>query len=100
MADKPRKATAIEYDPRRGGSAPKVLAGGIGEVAERILAIAREKGIPIHEDPDLAELLSRVDVGTEIPEELYLAVAEVLAFLYRTGRGREGKDQDGHHDGN
>lgn len=85
MADKPKKATALEYDPHTREGAPKVLASGVGSIAERILEIARQQGIPIHEDPDLAELLSRVDVGSEIPEELYLAVAEVLAFLYNTG---------------
>lgn len=89
MTEKPKKATAIEYNPHTREGAPKVLASGVGSVAERILDIAREQGIPIHEDPDLAELLSKVDIGSEIPEELYLAVAEVLAFLYNTGQERQ-----------
>jgi flagellar biosynthesis protein len=54
-------------------------------VAERILAIAREHNIPVHQDPALVEVLSQLDVDEQIPPALYLAIAEVLAFLYRAG---------------
>ncbi len=79
----PHKAVALKY--RAGAdAAPRVVAGGRGLVAERILELARACNIPIHEDPDLVEVLSRLDLMTEIPPETYLLVAEVLAFIYRS----------------
>ncbi len=63
-------------------AAPKVTASGRGMVAERIITIARENGVPIKSDPDLIQVLSKLKVGAEIPEELYRAVAEILAFVY------------------
>jgi flagellar biosynthesis protein len=78
---KPR-AAALRY--RKGeDEAPVVVAAGQGAVAERILEVAREHGVPIHRDPALAEVLSRMDIDEQIPPELYLVVAELLAFLYR-----------------
>ena len=75
-------AVALGYQPGE-GAAPEVLASGVGLLAERIVQAARTSGIPVHEDADLAEVLGRLDVGAEIPAELYDAVAEVLAFIYR-----------------
>jgi len=72
-------AVALRYD---GTSAPKVLARGRGETAENILSVAEAHEIPLHADPELAKVLSHVPVGEEIPRELYVAVAEVLAFAY------------------
>ena len=60
-----------------------MVAKGRGEVAERILAVAREHDVPLHADAGLVELLARIDLGDEIPPELYLAVAQVLAFAYQ-----------------
>lgn len=83
------KAVAILYDRERGG-APQVVASGRGEIAARIIDTAREHGVQVVEDPDLLEILSRVPVGEEIPEPMYQAVAEVLAFVYRiNGRWKE-----------
>ncbi|HFE31988.1 MAG TPA: EscU/YscU/HrcU family type III secretion system export apparatus switch protein [Gammaproteobacteria bacterium] len=76
---KPTTAVALHYD---GDKAPTVTAKGSGEVAEQIIALAKEHGIPLQENAALTELLSRLDLGTEIPPELYLAVAEVIAFAY------------------
>lgn len=70
---------ALQYD---GEQAPTVVAKGKGAVAEQILAMADEYGIPLREDPDLVTLLSQLELGTEIPSNLYVAVAEVLAFAY------------------
>lgn len=91
MSDRrdPRKrAVALRYksedDP-----APRVVAKGRGALAERILAIAREEGIYVQEDPDLIGLLAKLEVDDTIPEELYRAVAEVLAFVYRLNRKLE-----------
>lgn len=80
--EKPRKAAALRYDPQR-DAAPKVVAKGRGAVAEAITAIAREHHLPLHTDPNLVEVLEAMDVDLEIPPELYRAVAEVLAFVYR-----------------
>lgn len=82
MAKKTDKAVAILYDDSQ-GAAPKVIASGKGIIAEKIIATAKEAGIHIQEDANLVELLSKVDIGEEIPTELYQTVAEVLAFVYR-----------------
>ncbi len=75
----PSIAVALHYD---GDNAPRVTAKGRGEVAEQITAIAREHGVPLHEDEHLVKLVSQVELGSEIPREIYLAVAEVIAFAY------------------
>jgi flagellar biosynthesis protein len=72
-------AVALKYDGRR---APRVVAKGSAEVAEQIIALAKENDIPLHTDPALVGVLSNVPLGDEIPRELYLAVAEVIAFAY------------------
>lgn len=74
-------AVALAYAP--GDSAPKVVAKGRGLVAEEIIARAKEHGVFVHESPDLVALLSQVDLDARIPPELYVAVAELLAWLYR-----------------
>lgn len=73
-------AAALKYKPGE-NDAPQVVALGKGTVAQQIITVAREAGIPIHEDPELAYTLSSLEVGQEIPVELYRAVAEVLAFI-------------------
>jgi len=75
----PTSAVALRYD---GVNAPRITAKGEGELAQRILEIAEEYGIPLHEDPDLLLLLSRLELGDEIPRALYVAVAQVIAFAY------------------
>lgn len=84
----PRKAVAIQYDMKR-DDAPRVVAKGQRLTAERIIALAQEHGIHIHEDPDLVALLAKLDVNAPIPEELYRAIAEVLAFVYRLNKNME-----------
>jgi flagellar biosynthesis protein len=74
-----KRVTALRYE---GGGAPKVVAGGQGHVAERILAAAQAAGVPVREDPRLAEALGGLALGAEVPEDLWLAVAEVLAWAY------------------
>jgi flagellar biosynthesis protein len=80
-SNKIQKAVALRYDEQK-GSAPQVLAGGAGLIAETIIEKAKEAGIHIEENPDLVELLAKVPVGEEIPPELYQTIAEVLAFVY------------------
>ena len=77
-----RQAVALHFDPRT-ESTPEVLAAGRGEVAEQIIAAARAAGVDIVEDADLLEVLGRVPLGAEIPEELFEVVAEILTFIYR-----------------
>lgn len=79
----PRRATALRYS---GTGAPEVVATGAGHLAERIVARAREAGVPVHEDDPLARALASLDLGTEVPEELWVAVAEVLAWAYALDR--------------
>ena len=74
-----RRATALRYE---GSGAPKVVATGEGALADRILAHAREAGVPVREDPALAAALASMAVGREVPEELWMAVAEVLVWAY------------------
>ena len=65
-----------------------MLDSGRGKVAQKILDLARAQGIPVREDPDLVEALAKLDIGSLIPTELYPAVAEVLAFVYRQNQRR------------
>jgi flagellar biosynthesis protein len=75
-----KKAVALRYEPEK-DNAPVVFAKGYGELAERIIKIAKERNIPIVEDKDLISALIRVEVFEEIPPELYRAVAKVLVFI-------------------
>ena len=81
-----RKAVALRYAATE-AAAPRVVAKGAGHMADRILAIAKEHGIPVREDRDLTALLSQLEIDAPIPPELYRAVAEVLAFVYRLSAG-------------
>jgi len=92
MGDKPgkiKKATALSYKPGE-DRAPRVVASGKGVIAEKIIEKAREARIPVYEDERLAESLSDIKLGSEIPYELYEVVAEVLAFISRLDGGYAG----------
>lgn len=78
---KPKQAVALEYDPK--DIAPRILAIGKGQVAERIIETAKKEDIPIHRDEKLAKTLSKLEIGDTIPPELYEVVAEVLVFVDR-----------------
>jgi flagellar biosynthesis protein len=80
-------AVALRYEAP---DAPKVVASGRGLVGEKIIATARQHGVPLTQNAPLAEALSTLELETEIPEQLYVAVAEVLAFLLKTSKGAEG----------
>lgn len=75
----PKQAIALEYDPE--DSAPKVIAMGRGELAERIVEQAKKSDIPVHRDDKLANTLSKLEIGDMIPPELYEVVAEILVFV-------------------
>ncbi|MEM5536656.1 EscU/YscU/HrcU family type III secretion system export apparatus switch protein [Neptuniibacter pectenicola] len=76
-----KKAIALKYD-QGAGKAPLIVAKGMGEIAEQIIKLADENDIHIHESPELVEVLIRLELGDEIPESLYRAIAEVIAFAY------------------
>ena len=82
---KRKEAIALTYVPGE-SAGPKVVAKGKGKIAENILAKASAHDIPVHEDPSLVELLGQLDLNEAIPEELYQAVAEVFAFIYRVDK--------------
>lgn len=74
-------AVALEYDPES-EFAPKIIAGGRGQLAEQILRIAFDRDIKVREDADLAEMLSAIDIDSEIPLKAFAAVAEILTYVY------------------
>jgi flagellar biosynthesis protein len=80
--EKITKAVVLKYD-REKDNAPKLVAKGRGAIAEKIIAVAGEHNVPLHEDKNLVEILEALDLATEIPPQLYQAVAEVLAVIYR-----------------
>jgi len=93
LSESIRRAIAIGYDADS-DRAPKVMAKGLGPIADSIVKIAEEHGIRIHEDPLLARSLYVLELGQEIPEDFYVALAEILAFIYRTEKRMKGKSTD------
>jgi len=79
LHNKPKTAVALAYDPNE--AAPKIIATGKGLLAEKIIDKAKEVGVPLHQDNELADTLSRLDIGDMIPPELYEVVAEILVFV-------------------
>lgn len=88
----PKTAVALRYDIDK-DNAPLILASGRGPMAEEILRIADENKIPLYEDPELAKLLSKLELEAEIPAELYSLVAEVLFFVYKLDRMAEKRER-------
>jgi flagellar biosynthesis protein len=82
MRKKKAKAVALKYETEK-DSAPRVVAKGRDVIAEKIIETARAHNVPLYEDKNLVQVLEALDLDTEIPPELYRAVAEVLAFIYR-----------------
>ena len=80
--EKKRKAVALEYEMGT-ANVPKVVATGEGTMAEQIIAIAEKHGIHIHKDENLVEILAALDVDSFIPLEAYVAVAEILSYIYK-----------------
>lgn len=86
----PLTATALQYNSEE-GSAPRVIASGQRKVAEQIIAEAKKHNITIYEDTALTSALSTVNLGDEIPPELYQVVAQVLAYVYRVTESRNNR---------
>lgn len=84
-SDRTREAIALAYSQT--DAAPRVVAKGKGLLAEKIISKAREHGVYVHESPELVALLTQVDIDEHIPPQLYMAIAELLAWLYRIEHG-------------
>lgn len=85
--DNQKKGVAMEY----AGNIPRIIAIARGKLLEKLLALAGQYNITIYKDPDLAEVLSVLPIGSEIPEEMFTAVSEVLAFCYKVNANFRGK---------
>ena len=89
--ERPDLAIALKYD---GENAPRLTAKGQEDLAKRIVELAKEHQVPLHQDPQLAAVLAQIPLGEEIPEALYRAVAEVIAFAYLiSGKRPPGYDE-------
>lgn len=84
-----RKAVALRYRPDE-DVAPRLVAKGAGLLADRIIEVAREHGVHVHEDPHLVSVLSALDIDAPVPESVYAVVAEVLAFVYALNQNDAG----------
>lgn len=87
-----KKAVALRY-AQETDAAPKVVAKGKGHIADRILEMARENGVPVQEDPSLVEILGQLELDQQIPSELYQVIAEILTMVYKADQnaGKPGK---------
>ena len=81
---------ALRYDQQQ-DHAPRVVAKGQGSIAERLMELAQEHGVPLWEDTDLVQLLGALELDSEIPPAMYAALAEILAQLYRLNRDHPGR---------
>jgi flagellar biosynthesis protein len=80
-----RQAVALRYKPKE-DNAPKIAAKGKGYLAEKIVEMARAHGVPVREDKNLVQILSRLELEQEIQPEVYRVIAEILSFIYRLSR--------------
>ena len=86
--NKKKQAVALQYN-RIKDTAPKVTAKGQGKVTENIIALALAHGVPVKDDPELMEVLASLEISQEIPPEIYVAVAELLSFIYGANAGKK-----------
>ncbi len=89
------KAVAMEYEEQE-DDAPRVTARGSGEVAEKIIELARQNDVPLYEDKDLLELLYKLDLDEQIPVSLYEVMAEIFSFLYQLNEEEKGGNSSDH----
>jgi len=87
-----RTAVAMRYDVEK-DKAPLILASGRGAIADEILRVAEDNKIPLYENRDLANMLSKLEIDTEIPQQLYILVAEVLFFVYKLDKMAEKREK-------
>ncbi len=89
-----QKAVALKYNPEKNG-APVIVASGMGYLAERITETALEAGVPVYEDDSLATLLTQLQLGSEIPRELYQAIVDIYIYFLGFVPGQEEKPKEG-----
>ena len=77
-----KKAVALSYDENK-NAAPIIVASGMGYIAEKMVEVARESGVPVYEDNSLATVLTQLDLGTAIPEELYQAIVDIYTYFLK-----------------
>lgn len=77
------------------GNLPKVVAAGYGKIAEKILRLAFDNGIKVREDKELAQILAAIELDSEIPSEALVAVAEILAYVYKVNESYKGNNKEG-----
>jgi flagellar biosynthesis protein len=87
MSNERKQAVALRYEPKK-DRAPRITGTGRGYLAEKILEFARHNNVPIRQDKNLLQILSRLDLNEEVPPDVYKAVAEILAFIYRLSNRR------------
>ena len=87
-----QKAVALSYD-EEGQAAPVIVASGVGYMARRIIQAAKDNGVPIYEDNSLATVLTQLDLGTEIPEELYAAIVDNYVYFLNYGKTKKEKEK-------
>jgi flagellar biosynthesis protein len=83
MTAEPPKTVAVAVEEQADGSTPKITASGRGHLAEKILEVAFAAGVKVRTDADLVQVLEAIEVDSEIPTEAYVAVAEILTYVYR-----------------
>lgn len=88
-----KKAVALSYDESKNG-APIIVASGMGYVAEKMVEIARESGVPVYEDNSLATMLTQLELGAEIPTELYQAIIDIYVYFLRYVPGEKKEDEE------
>ena len=87
-----QKAVALSYD-EEGQAAPVIVASGVGYMARRIIQAAKDNGVPIYEDNSLATVLTQLDLGTEIPEELYAAIVDIYVYFLNYAKTKKEKEK-------
>ena len=85
-----QKAVALSYD-EEGQAAPVIVASGVGYMARRIIQAAKDSGVPIYED---ATVLTQLDLGSEIPQELYAAIVDIYVYFLNYGKAKKEKEKD------
>ncbi len=88
-----QKAVALSYD-EEGQAAPVIVASGVGYMARRIIQAAKDSGVPIYEDNSLATVLTQLDLGSEIPEELYGAIVDIYVYFLNWGKKEKKKETE------
>ena len=88
-----KKAVALRYDENR-EAAPVIVASGLGYVAEKIVEIANDNDVPVYEDNSLATVLTQLELGTEIPEELYQAIVDIYVYFLKFSPDMDGKKEE------